>query len=164
MIRDGTKTLDVETIETEPECFVLVTPHIRPRRSQYLDLGGGTLRGVHIQRALVAGEEVDEPGTTGAIGIEAWQSYAHGHKGDRPKLDRGVVTLGLEDDPFDYRMTKSGLIIIVRNGRTVMEIGGKKASALIAKLGAGYESDQQLLARVTGNYRRGNERHINRPH
>lgn len=35
------------------------------------------------------------------------------------------MTLSLEDDPFDYRITKSGMLIIARNGRTVMEIGGK---------------------------------------
>lgn len=72
--------------------------------------------------------------------------------------------MSLDDEPFDYRITKSGMLIIVRNGRTVMELGGKKAAALIPKLGRSQESDQQLLARVTGNYRRGNERQINRPH
>ncbi|WP_231446899.1 hypothetical protein [Brevibacterium zhoupengii] len=74
------------------------------------------------------------------------------------------MTLSLEDDPFDYRITKSGMLIIARNGRTVVEIGGKKAAALIPKLGVSEDSDQQLLARATGNYRRGNERHVNRPH
>lgn len=78
--------------------------------------------------------------------------------------DRGVGALSLDDDPFDYRITQSGMLIIARNGRTVMELGGKKASALIPKLGASDESDQQLLARVTGNYRRGNERQVNKRH
>ena len=64
----------------------------------------------------------------------------------------------IEDDPFDYRITKSGLIIIARGGRTVLELGGKQAEALIARLGAGDVADQHLLARATGNYRRGNER------
>lgn len=72
--------------------------------------------------------------------------------------------MGLEDDPFDYRITKSSMLIITRGGRTVMELGGKKASALIPKLGASGESDQQLLARVTGNYCHGNERQVNKPH
>lgn len=75
-----------------------------------------------------------------------------------------MAALSLDDDPFDYRITKSGTLIISRNGRTVIKLGGKKAAALIPKLGCGEDSDQQLLARVTGNYRRGNERHINRPH
>lgn len=72
--------------------------------------------------------------------------------------------MGLEDDPFDYRITKSGMLIVARNGRTVMEIGGKKAAELIPKLGISDDSDQQLLARATGNYRRGNERRASRRH
>ncbi|WP_339393649.1 hypothetical protein [Brevibacterium metallidurans] len=66
--------------------------------------------------------------------------------------------MSIEDDPFDYRITKSGMVIIGRGGRTVMELGGKQAAAIIPKLGIDSLSDQQLLARVTGNYRRGNER------
>ena len=74
------------------------------------------------------------------------------------------MTVSFEDDPFDYRITKSGMLIISRGRRTVMELGGKKAAALIPKLGRSHDSDQQLLARVTGNYCHGNERQINRPH
>lgn len=65
--------------------------------------------------------------------------------------------MSLEDDPFGYRITKSGMLLISRRGRTVMELGGKKAAALIPRLGRSADEDQQLLARVTGNYRRGNE-------
>lgn len=42
--------------------------------------------------------------------------------------------MSLEDDPFDYQVTKSGVHLIRRGGRTVMELGGKKAAALIPKL------------------------------
>ncbi|UVI37539.1 hypothetical protein [Brevibacterium spongiae] len=66
--------------------------------------------------------------------------------------------MSLEGDPFDYQITKSGLLLIRRGGRTIMELGGKKAAALIPKLGRDADSDQQLLARATGNYRHGNER------
>jgi hypothetical protein len=66
--------------------------------------------------------------------------------------------MSLEDDPFDYQITKSGVLLIRRGGHTVMELGGKKAAALIPRLGRGEDSDQQLLARATGNYRHGNER------
>ncbi|WP_209373560.1 hypothetical protein [Brevibacterium renqingii] len=68
--------------------------------------------------------------------------------------------MSLEDDPFDYQVTKSGVLLIRRGGRIVMELGGKKAAALIPRLGRDADSDQQLLARVTGNYRHGNERQI----
>lgn len=75
-----------------------------------------------------------------------------------------MATLSIDEDPFDYRTTKSGMLIIGRGGRTVMELGGKKAAALIPKLGRSDEADQQLLARATGNYRRGNERQTNHQH
>ena len=70
--------------------------------------------------------------------------------------------MSLDDDPFDYQITKSGVLLIRRGGRTVMELGGKKASALIPRLGRDADTDQQLLARVTGNYRHGNERRSQR--
>lgn len=66
--------------------------------------------------------------------------------------------MGLEDDPFSYRITKDGRVLISRGGRQVTVVAGSAAAALIAKLGADPDQDQQLLARVTGNYRRGNER------
>lgn len=69
--------------------------------------------------------------------------------------------MGLEDDPFDYRITKGGKILVSRGGRAVATVAGNQAARLIDKLGHSDATDQQLLARVTGNYRHGNER---RPH
>ncbi|GAB3766850.1 hypothetical protein [Microlunatus parietis] len=66
--------------------------------------------------------------------------------------------MGLEDDPFDYRITKDGRVLISRGGRQVSVVAGNAAAALIGKLGLDADQDQQLLARATGNYRRGNER------
>ncbi|UZD63498.1 hypothetical protein [Brevibacterium sp. JSBI002] len=66
--------------------------------------------------------------------------------------------MSLEDDPFDYQVTKSGVLLIRRGGRTVMQLGGRRAGALIPKLGRDDDTDQQLLARATGNYRHGNKR------
>jgi hypothetical protein len=63
------------------------------------------------------------------------------------------------DDPFAYRVTKDGRVRIDRGGRTVIVVAGQDASALASKLAsADADGVQQLLARVTGNYRRGNER------
>ena len=58
----------------------------------------------------------------------------------------GAPTLNPEEP--DYRITKCGLVIIGRGGRTVMELGGKQTAATIPKLGIDADSDQQLLARV----------------
>ena len=65
----------------------------------------------------------------------------------------------LSTDPFAYRVTKDGRIRIERGGRTVAIVAGKAATALTEKLRLADEPvAQQLLARATGNYRRGNER------
>ncbi|MFW6597621.1 hypothetical protein ACQBAU_03105 [Propionibacteriaceae bacterium Y2011] len=66
--------------------------------------------------------------------------------------------MGLEDDPFDHRITKSGTVMVSRGGQHVVTVAGAQAQKLIGKLGRSDEEDQQLLARATGNYRRGNER------
>lgn len=67
------------------------------------------------------------------------------------------------DDPFEYRVTKSGQVLISRGGRQVATVAGARAARLIAVLDAaaasGDEDGVQLaLAKVTGNYKRGNER------
>jgi hypothetical protein len=65
----------------------------------------------------------------------------------------------LADDPFAYRVTKDEQVLIDRAGRTVAVVAGKRAKALASKLAAADAAGvQQLLARATGNYRRGNER------
>ena len=62
-------------------------------------------------------------------------------------------------DPFDYRVTKQGGIIVSRGGRPVMTVGGRSAALMVAALQRADDSQvQHLLARATGNYRRGNER------
>ncbi|GAA1775826.1 hypothetical protein [Agromyces lapidis] len=65
----------------------------------------------------------------------------------------------LVTDPFDYRIAKDGAVIVSRGGRVVTTVGGRDAARLAASLQqAGDEQVQHLLARATGNYRRGNER------
>lgn len=61
-------------------------------------------------------------------------------------------------EPFTYRIAKSGDVHISREGRRVVMVRGNAAAKLAAALGDGDELDQQLLARATGNYKRGNER------
>lgn len=65
----------------------------------------------------------------------------------------------LAANPFTYRVTKDGRVLIDRGARTVTVVAGNAAKALASKLvGADPDGVQQLLARATGNYRRGNER------
>jgi hypothetical protein len=71
--------------------------------------------------------------------------------------------VGLEDDPFDWRVTKDGRVRVFRGGRLVTEVAGARAARLLPALEQGGEDAQQALARATGNYRRGNERGPTRP-
>lgn len=66
---------------------------------------------------------------------------------------------GMAAEPFTYRRTKDGRILISRGSRIVVTVAGSRAASLAAALATADEEEaQQLLARATGNYRRGNER------
>jgi len=74
---------------------------------------------------------------------------------------------GLEDNPFDWRTTKDGRVLVSRGDRQVTVVGGEAARKLSAALDAAQaqgdnDAAQQLLARITGNYKRGNERNAGR--
>lgn len=65
----------------------------------------------------------------------------------------------LVGDPFDYRVTGQGGVLVSRGGRVVMRVGGGDAARLVVALQRADDSQaQHLLARASGNYRRGNER------
>ena len=60
---------------------------------------------------------------------------------------------------FSWRATKDGRVRISRDGRTVTTLAGAAARRFLERAdGADPESAQQLMARDTGNYKRGNER------
>jgi hypothetical protein len=62
-------------------------------------------------------------------------------------------------DPFDWRVTTLGGVLVSRGGRVVMTVGGGAAARLVVALQRADDSQaQHLLARASGNYRRGNER------
>jgi len=60
---------------------------------------------------------------------------------------------------FAATFTKDGRVRIFWQGRCVMTLGGERAAALRGELeGADFEAQQYALQRVTGNFKRGNER------
>ncbi len=68
--------------------------------------------------------------------------------------------MGLEDNPFDWRVTKDGQLLVSRGGQVVTTVRGAAAAKLLARLERAADDEaQHLLARATGNYKRGNERH-----
>lgn len=64
----------------------------------------------------------------------------------------------LQGDPFEFSVTGDGRVRISRGGKVVVTVAGVAAGKLTDRLGGSPEADQQLLARATGNYKRGNER------
>jgi len=59
---------------------------------------------------------------------------------------------------FTYRATAQGVVHVSRKGRAVVTLRGDAAARFLAKAGgASADAVQQLCARVTGNYKRGNE-------
>jgi hypothetical protein len=60
---------------------------------------------------------------------------------------------------FSYRAAKSGEATIRRNGKSVTTLRGFAAKEFLSEIeGLSYNEQQQLMARYTGNYKRGNER------
>jgi len=60
---------------------------------------------------------------------------------------------------FAYRAVKEGRVRIRWNGRQVTTLSGNDAQRFLARVEGLNEAEAQLLmARVTGNFKRGNER------
>jgi len=60
---------------------------------------------------------------------------------------------------FSYLATKRGEVFLRHRGRWAATLRGTAASDfLLEAQGVGFAEQQQIMARVTGNYRRGNER------
>ena len=65
------------------------------------------------------------------------------------------MTLGA----FSWRQTKDGGVRIEYRGRLVTTLAGSAAARFVARAdGADEDTQQHLMARATGNFKRGNER------
>lgn len=65
----------------------------------------------------------------------------------------------LTDDYFSYRINKDNKVFISCEGKQVVILSGKKAESFIAKIRNLEGKEVQLaLAKITGNFKRGNER------
>lgn len=64
-----------------------------------------------------------------------------------------------DDLGFTYRIRKSGEVVILHETRLAVTLRGSAASNFLAEVRACSDgAAQQLMARATGNYKRGNER------
>jgi hypothetical protein len=65
-----------------------------------------------------------------------------------------------EEEPvFDYRSSKDGKVFISWRGKQVTILRGEQARRFLAQVEAGTAEQAQLaMAKITGNFKRGNER------
>ena len=65
----------------------------------------------------------------------------------------------MSDLGFTYKLKKNRDLEILHRGRLASTLRGNEAEDFLAEVEAGSEHDaQQLMARITGNYKHGNER------
>lgn len=61
---------------------------------------------------------------------------------------------------FTYRTTRDGKVFIFWQGKQIMILKGDGAGKLLGRLaGADSEQEQLVLAKITGHFKHGNERH-----
>lgn len=65
----------------------------------------------------------------------------------------------LVEEPFDYEITKSGLVLLYWGNKQVKTLAGKAAEKFIAEIAdLDNHAAQLVIAKATGNFKRGNER------
>ncbi len=66
----------------------------------------------------------------------------------------------LKEEVFSYRISKDNKVFISWNGRTVTTLSNDKAKKFIEAIsGTSGEEAQLIMAKATGNFKRGNEKH-----
>ena len=72
--------------------------------------------------------------------------------------------MSFDAEPFEWRVTADAKVLVSRSGKQIVVVAGARGAKLAAQLEtADEEQAQQLLARATGNYKRGNEKRPARP-
>lgn len=68
-----------------------------------------------------------------------------------------------QEAPFSYRAQKDGTVRIAYHGTVVTTLAGKEATRFLGRVDADPDAAQLLMAKATGNFKRGNERRPARP-
>ncbi|MEB2298633.1 hypothetical protein LAV72_03210 [Lysinibacillus xylanilyticus] len=67
----------------------------------------------------------------------------------------------LSEEPFAYQITKKGTVVIDYEGKQIKIVKDREAERLIARIKEVEDNQtavQLLLAKITGNFKRGNEK------
>jgi hypothetical protein len=74
-------------------------------------------------------------------------------------MGQGKKPSRLDERPFSFQPTKDGRVLISHEGRQIMILKGPEAGRFLRRAQGACEDDLQLLlAKVTKNFKRGNER------
>ncbi|MFB5761747.1 hypothetical protein [Paenibacillus medicaginis] len=80
-------------------------------------------------------------------------------------MDNNIGKRGrLEEEVFSYRSTKDQKVILYWQGRQVMILQGKDSEKFLQRIATANDSkeEQLIMAKVTGNFKRGNEKQAKR--
>jgi len=65
----------------------------------------------------------------------------------------------LEEEVFSYRISKDEKVFIFFHGKQIMILKGKESKKFLAKISTADTIESQfIMAKVTGNFKHGNER------
>ncbi|WP_082235532.1 hypothetical protein [Halobacillus massiliensis] len=66
----------------------------------------------------------------------------------------------LDENPFSYQLNKNESVFIYHQGRQVKILKGKEAKKFIDHINNAHDekAEQLIMAKITGNFKRGNER------
>ncbi len=69
----------------------------------------------------------------------------------------------LDESPFSYRISKDNTIFLDYENRQVKILKGKEANKFLERMEAAEDdkAEQLIMAKITGNFKRGNERSSN---
>ena len=88
-----------------------------------------------------------------------WNTQHNWRKSPLDQREQQVRDESGEDLGFTFLETKKGEILIKHFGRTVTTLRGNRARTFREDIRVlPFDEQQQLMARLTGNYRRGNEK------
>lgn len=73
-----------------------------------------------------------------------------------PSVEECDTSIMGKPDGFSFVRRKGGEIVVTHHGRQAAVLHGRQADKFIDRLDR--DDPQELMARVTGNYKRGNER------
>lgn len=62
------------------------------------------------------------------------------------------------DEPFEYQVTKDQKVLIYWNNQLVVTLANEKARKFLRQIESAGAAPQLIMARFTGNFKRGNER------